>query len=51
MSWAADELKATNLGDSRRHQRLVTIVEDLIAQPNASVLQAGRDDAAVQGPV
>jgi hypothetical protein len=49
MSWAKDELKSTNLGDRRREQRLVTIVEDLIAQPNASVLQASRDDAAVQG--
>jgi len=49
MSWAEEELKSTNLGDRRREQRLVTIVEDLIAQPNASVLQASRDDAAVQG--
>ena len=49
MSWAKDELKSTNLGDRRREQRLLTIVEDLIAQPHASVLQASRDDAAVQG--
>jgi len=43
MSWAEEELKSTDLGDRRREQRLVTIVEDLIAQPNASVLQASRD--------
>jgi hypothetical protein len=59
MSWAEDELKNTRfrrspprttpVNDRRREQRLLTIVEDLIAQPNASVLQASRDDAAVQG--
>jgi hypothetical protein len=59
MSWAEDELKNTRfrrspprttpVNNRRREQRLLTIVEDLIAQPNASVLQASRDDAAVQG--
>ncbi|NEP57769.1 MAG: IS4 family transposase [Symploca sp. SIO2G7] len=49
MSWAAEELKTANLGDIRRNRRLVTIVEDLSAQPNASVTQAARDNAALQG--
>ena len=49
MSWAEDELKNTDLGDQRRTQRLVKIVEDLVAQPNASVPQASRDNAAMQG--
>ena len=48
MSWASEELQATDLGDRRRTERLVTIVEDLIAQPNASVPQASRDNAALQ---
>ncbi|MCP6761992.1 MAG: hypothetical protein NHB32_25320 [Fischerella sp. CENA71] len=49
MSWAAEELKGADLGDKRRNQRLITIVEDLSAQPNESVTQASRDAAAVQG--
>lgn len=49
MSWASEELKNTELGDRRRTERLVKIVEDLIAQPNASVPQASRDNAALQG--
>ncbi len=49
MSWAAEELKGVDLGDKRRNQRLITIVEDLSAQPNESVTQASRDAAAVQG--
>ncbi|NEQ65719.1 MAG: IS4 family transposase [Symploca sp. SIO2D2] len=49
MSWAAEELKTANLGDIRRNRRLVTIVEDLSAQPNASVTQEKRDNAALQG--
>jgi hypothetical protein len=31
MSWAAEELKTANLGDKRRNQRLIKIVEDLSA--------------------
>ena len=49
MSWAEEELKDTDLGDRRRNQRLIKIVEDLIAQPNVSVPQASRDNAAMQG--
>ena len=49
MSWAEEELKGTKLGDLRRTERLVKIVEDLIAQPNESVPQASRDNAAMQG--
>jgi hypothetical protein len=37
------------LGDKRRNQRLIKIVEDLSAMPHASVTQAARDEAAVQG--
>ncbi len=49
MSWAAEELKTANLGDKRRNKRLIKIVEDLSAMPHASVTQAARDEAAVQG--
>lgn len=49
MSWAAEELKTASLGDKRRNQRLIKIVEDLSAMPIASVTQAARDKAAVQG--
>jgi hypothetical protein len=40
MSWATEELKTANLGDKRRNQRLIKIVEDLSAMPHASVTQA-----------
>lgn len=49
MSWAAEELKTADLGDKRRNRRLIKIVEDLSAMPIASVTQAARDKAAVQG--
>lgn len=49
MSWVSEELRDVDLGDARRNRRLVEIVEDLAAQPNASVPQAMRDQAAVQG--
>ncbi len=49
MSWASEELKNSDLGDLRRDRRLVTIVEDLSAQPNASLGEACRDQAALQG--
>jgi hypothetical protein len=49
MSWAEEELKYADLGDSRRNRRLVTIVEDLCEHPNATVPQAVRDNAALQG--
>ena len=49
MSWAAEELKTACLGDKRRNRRLIKIVEDLSAMPHASVTQAARDNAAVQG--
>ncbi|MCU0551476.1 MAG: IS4 family transposase [Leptolyngbya sp. Prado105] len=49
MSWVSEELRDVDLGDERRNRRLVQIVEDLAAQPNASVPQAMRDEAAVQG--
>lgn len=49
MSWVSEELRDVDLGDARRNRRLVQIVEDLAAQPNASVPPAMRDAAAVQG--
>jgi hypothetical protein len=49
MNWAVEELWDVDLGDARRNRRLVRIVEDLVAQPNQSVPQASRDEAAVQG--
>ena len=49
MSWAAEELKTASLGDKRRNKRLIKIVEDLSAMPQASVTQAASDKAAVKG--
>ena len=46
--WAATELQFADLGDKRRNKRLVRLVEDLAAQPNASVPQASGDLAATQ---
>lgn len=48
-SWVAEELKHADLGDARRNRRLVKIVSDLAAQPNASVPQASGNWAATQG--
>jgi hypothetical protein len=39
-AWAAQELRQANLGEARRTRRLIQIVEDLAAQPSASVPQA-----------
>ena len=47
-TWATEELRFAKLGDARRNRRLIRIVEDLAAQPTASVPQASRDAAAVQ---
>ena len=49
MNWVTEELKYADLGDTRRNKRLVKIVEDLADQPNVSVTQAARNDAALQG--
>ncbi len=48
MNWAEEELSRANLGDKRRNKRLIKIVTDLAAQPNESVPQASRDQAAMQ---
>jgi hypothetical protein len=42
-SWAAEELKYVNLPDKRLNKRLITIVENLAAQPSASTPQASGD--------
>ena len=47
-TWAAERLRFANLGDARRNKRLIQIVEDLAAQPTASVPQTSRTVAAVQ---
>lgn len=47
-AWVAEELRFTDLGDTRRNRRLVMIVEDLAAQPSVSVPQASRTAAALQ---
>ena len=47
--WAKEELRYANLGDQRRNQRLIKIVEDLANQPNVSLPQASRNPAALQG--
>jgi hypothetical protein len=39
-SWAAEELKYANLPDKRLNKRLITLVENLAAQPSASIPQA-----------
>jgi hypothetical protein len=39
-SWARHELAGVDLGDPRRCQRLVSVLEDFYAKPNASVPQA-----------
>jgi len=49
MSWASAELANVDLGDTRRNRRLIKIVEDLSSHPCASVPQASRDPAALQG--
>lgn len=46
--WVAEELRFTDLRDPRRNRRLMRIVEDLAAQPSASVPQASRTPAAPQ---
>ncbi|NEP40228.1 MAG: IS4 family transposase, partial [Okeania sp. SIO2H7] len=48
-NWAIEELKYADLGDRRRKERLIKIVSDLAAQPNASVPQASGDWAGTQG--
>jgi hypothetical protein len=37
MSWVAEELAGLELGDARRNRRLIKRVEDLAAQPTASI--------------
>ena len=39
-SWARRELAGVDLGDPRRGERLVSVLEDFYAKPNASVPQA-----------
>ena len=48
LTWAAEELRFADLGDIRRNRRLMKIVEDLAAQPNASVPEASGDWAATK---
>jgi Transposase DNA-binding len=38
--WITQELETTQLGDARRTKRLIKIVENLSAKPEASVPQA-----------
>jgi Transposase DNA-binding/Transposase Tn5 dimerisation domain len=48
-TWAKQELAHADLGDARLNKRLGRIVEDLAAQPEASVPQASGDWAATKG--
>ena len=50
-SWAAEELKYTNLPDKRLNQRLIKIVEQASAQPEASVPQASGDWANTKATI
>ena len=49
LSWAAKELRYARLGDARLNRRLMRIVEDVAAQPTASVPQASGTWAATKG--
>ncbi|MBD3885959.1 IS4 family transposase, partial [Phormidium tenue FACHB-886] len=49
MSWAEEEVGGTELGDKRRTQRLVQLIEDIASAPNASIPQVSRDNGAMQG--
>ena len=40
LSWAGREMWSVDLGDPRRNQRLVRVLEDFYARPNASIPQA-----------
>src|SRR4051794_17614367 len=42
-AWAAEELRTADLPDQRLNKRLAHLVEDLAAQPTASVPQACGD--------
>jgi hypothetical protein len=37
MSWARQEFESLELGDARRTQRLIRLVDDLSAQPTGSI--------------
>ena len=37
MSWAREEFKDLELGDARRTQRVIKLVDDLSAQPTGSI--------------
>jgi hypothetical protein len=47
-SWAEQELRHADLGDDRLNRRLVRLVTDLAARPEASVPQATEDWAATK---
>jgi hypothetical protein len=46
--WAVQELRFANLGDQRLNKRLMRLVGDLAARPEASVPQAAADWAATK---
>jgi hypothetical protein len=48
-SWATQELRQVQLGDTRLDNRLVKIVEDLSSHPESSVPQASGDWASTKG--
>jgi len=47
--WAREELSHVDLGDKRRNERLICILEDLVARPSCSPPEASRDAAALKG--
>jgi hypothetical protein len=49
-SWVAEELKYANLLDKRLNKRLTTIVENLAAQPSASIPQTSSNWAKTKAP-
>ncbi len=46
--WSSLELRHVDLGDQRLNKRLVKLVDDLLAKPEASVPQASGDWAATK---
>ncbi|MCW5258384.1 transposase [Verminephrobacter aporrectodeae subsp. tuberculatae] len=51
MNWVATEFKSMNLGDPRRKQRAIHLIESLSAKPTASIPQACGDWADTIGAI
>ena len=47
MTWAATEFETLDLGDARRNQRAIRLMDSLSANPSASIPQACGDWADI----